>query len=70
MVHNRDIVAHLPPQVEYHHMANEIFFNKDMSSYKICDDSGEDHTCSNQFFPDYLPGDHNFYFFDFDTVKC
>lgn len=51
IVHHKDLIPHLPPQVEYHHVANEIFFNADMSSYKVCDDTGEDHTCSNQYFP-------------------
>ena len=40
-----------------------------MSSYKICDDSGEDNTCSNKYFPEYLAGDHDFYFINMDP-KC
>jgi predicted lipase len=63
MVHNRDIVPHLPPEVEYRHVAHEIFFSKDMINYKVCDDSGEDPTCSNQFFPNYNAADHSFYFY-------
>lgn len=70
LVHNRDLIPHLPPDVEYKHAANEIFFNEDMSSYKVCDDSGEDPNCSNKFFPDYNANDHNFYFVNLAEVKC
>ena len=26
---------------------NEVFFNNDSSSFKVCDDTGEDNSCSN-----------------------
>lgn len=41
-----------------------------MSSYTICNESGEDNTCSNKFAPDYSAGDHDFYFIALDTLKC
>lgn len=40
VVHHKDIVPHLPPDVEYKHPAHEIFFDKEMKNYKICSDSG------------------------------
>lgn len=70
IVHNRDLVPHLPPHVEYNHVAYEIFFNENMSEYKVCNESGEDPTCSNKFFPEYTTNDHNFYFVDLGKVKC
>ena len=69
MVHNRDIIPHLPPEVEYKHAPNEVFYNKAMTDFKVCDNSGEDKSCSNQYFPEYLAGDHDFYFMDMDP-KC
>ncbi len=32
-----------------------------MKSYKICNDSGEDISCSNKFYPNYNPSDHDVY---------
>ncbi|CAM9917812.1 unnamed protein product [Ectocarpus fasciculatus] len=50
LVHHRDPVPHLPLAAwGYHHPPKEVFYAEDMLSYKICDDSGEDDTCSNQF---------------------
>lgn len=34
-----------------------------MQTYKVCNDSGEDPTCSNKYFPNYNRDDHDFYFF-------
>ena len=48
VVHNRDLVPHLPPDLplfDYHHSGNEVFFNEDMSVFKVCADSGEDRSC-------------------------
>lgn len=37
VVHNRDIVPHVPFQaVGYWHPAYEIFFDADMKEYKVC----------------------------------
>ena len=65
MVHYRDAVPHYPPdlpKISYHHPAYEVFFNEDMTEYKICSSSGEDITCSNHFFPEFRVKDHSFYF--------
>ena len=70
VVHHKDVVPHLPPEVEYKHPAFEVFFDSDMVNYKVCDDSGEDKTCSNQYFPTYDPNDHDFYFVYISHVQC
>jgi len=73
VVHNKDIVVHLPSDVDgfnYHHSAYEIFFNGDMSSYKVCGVSGEDKSCSNQYFPTFNIDDHKFYFRNMFTPTC
>ncbi|KAJ3699937.1 hypothetical protein LUZ61_003642 [Rhynchospora tenuis] len=49
IVHDRDIVAHLPPYYSfywksYHHFPREVWLHNDTE--KICDDSGEDPSCS------------------------
>ncbi|KAF3322842.1 Lipase [Carex littledalei] len=49
IVHNRDIVPHLPPYYSfywksYHHFPREVWLHDD--SEQICDDSGEDPSCS------------------------
>ncbi|KAJ4753534.1 Alpha/beta-Hydrolases superfamily protein [Rhynchospora pubera] len=49
IVHNRDIVAHLPPYYSfywksYHHFPREVWLHDDIE--QICDDSGEDPSCS------------------------
>lgn len=41
-----------------------------MTTYKICNDSGEDPECSNKFFPDYSAKDHDFYFVNIGDTKC
>lgn len=43
VVHNKDIVPHAPPDLPgfgYHHPPYEVFFNLDLSSYKVCNESG------------------------------
>jgi hypothetical protein len=73
VVHNKDIVPHAPPDLpgfDYHHPPHEVFFNSDMSSFKVCDATGEDITCSNKFFPLYDPNDHDHYFIYISQVKC
>ena len=71
VVHHRDIVPHLPPDfMDYWHAAVEIFFDKDMKEFKVCNDSGEDKTCSDQYFPDYNAGDHDFYFIHMSALEC
>jgi hypothetical protein len=71
IIHNRDIVPHLPPEpLGYHHSAYEVFFDKGMLSYKICSEKGEDSTCSNKFSPEYNTADHDFYFIALSSLKC
>ena len=70
VVHYRDLVPHLPPEGEYQHPFREVFFTSDMSSYQVCNDSGEDKQCSNKFFPSYNPDDHDFYFEQVADAPC
>ncbi|CAM9390329.1 unnamed protein product [Scytosiphon promiscuus] len=50
VVHHRDPVPHVPFEVwGYRHPPTEAFFNADQTSYMVCDDSGEDLACSDQF---------------------
>lgn len=50
LVHHRDPVPHLPLEAwGYHHPPTEVFYTEDQSSYQVCNSSGEDDTCSNQF---------------------
>lgn len=73
VIHNKDIVPHLPPDLpefNYHHSAYEIFWNSDFTSYKTCSDTGEDKSCSNQYFPNYTTGDHDTYFIKISSPQC
>lgn len=48
MVHEDDLVPHIPPEdfiVHYHHVPTEIWEYED-GVYKVCDASGEDPTCA------------------------
>jgi hypothetical protein len=59
VVHNRDIVPHVPLLTQnFVHPSNEIFFDENMENYKICNDSGEDPSCSNSFYPNFSIEDH------------
>ncbi|KYQ89288.1 triacylglycerol lipase-like protein triacylglycerol lipase [Tieghemostelium lacteum] len=46
-VNRHDLVPHLPPQdvYNYHHVPTEVWYTTN-TTYKVCDDSGEDPTCS------------------------
>ncbi len=73
VVHNKDLVPHVPfdlPGFDYHHPGYEVFFNSDLSVYKVCNISGEDKSCSNKFFPDFDPNDHDHYFIFISQTKC
>jgi predicted lipase len=61
VTHYRDIVPHLPLEVMgFHHTSTEAFYNEDFSVLKICDGSGEDEACADQY--DLTnPGDHCHY---------
>ena len=55
VVHNRDPVPHLPFEAwGYVHPPREVFFDGPQESYVVCDESGEDATCSDQFWV--MPG--------------
>lgn len=53
VTHYYDIVPHLPQEfLNYKHVPNEIWYNKDNTDYKVCDDSmDEDSSCSNSCGP-------------------
>jgi len=73
VVHHKDIVPHLPPDLpefDYHHSAYEIFWDADFTEHKTCGSSGEDKSCSNQFFPDYSAADHDTYFIKMSSPQC
>jgi predicted lipase len=75
-VHNRDIVPHVPFQNMatdgfFHHVPTEIWdFANINGTYRVCDSSGEDPTCSDSL-PTYewLPSDHMNYM-DVQNVGC
>lgn len=73
VVHHKDIVPHLPPDLpefEYHHSAYEVFWNEDYTEHKVCGASGEDRSCSNQYFPEYSAADHDIYFIKISSPHC
>ena len=63
VVHAADLAPHLPVAYQgYHQPPYEVFFNEDMTEYQICDESGEDTKCSDQYGPDWTYTDHYYYF--------
>ncbi len=65
MVHEHDIVPHLPPRaVGYHHVSMEIWDRSNSTGqwYIVCDDSGEDLRCSDSIPAEqWSPKDHDVY---------
>src|SRR6187399_1832970 len=62
VVHNRDRVPHWPKAITaggYHHIATEVWYTTSFD-YKVCDESGEDETCSNSLWI-LSDDDHTFY---------
>lgn len=59
IVNQHDIVPHLPPKdFGFWHIATEVWW-ENSTYYKICDDSGEDPTCSDSvFYEDVSVADH------------
>jgi len=50
LTHQRDPIPHLPPlHLGFIQTSTEVFYNEDFSTHKICDSSGEDQACSDQF---------------------
>jgi hypothetical protein len=67
VTHHRDPVPHLPPEnLGFEHIATEVFYNADSSSYELCDGSGEDKSCSDQYDFDTYLSDH----LDYLGVSC
>jgi len=59
LTHGHDIVPHLPLQsMNFYHTAEEIFYAKNPPNYKVCDGSGEDNSCSDQYAVDLSINDH------------
>jgi len=47
LVHYADLVPQLPLQrLKFHHEPREVWYNEPFTSFKICDTTGEDSTCS------------------------
>jgi hypothetical protein len=49
--HHHDPVVHVPTEtlLGFFHVAREVFWNEDSTSYTLCDGSGEDETCADQY---------------------
>jgi len=58
VTHHRDPVPQLPEQwmaLGYHHISHEVYYpNNPNTTYKVCDGSGEDPTCRDQYGLDLL----------------
>jgi hypothetical protein len=68
VVHNRDIVPHVPlVNQNYHHFSTEVLFDEPMRQYRLCDEGGEDPTCSNAYYPNYSVEDHVTYWVKLDV---
>ena len=62
MTHWRDPVPHLPPEsFGFTHIGTEVFYTEDNKKHTVCDGSGEDKHCSDQFTFDTWVNDHNTY---------
>jgi hypothetical protein len=69
VTHWEDPVPHLPPEIlGFVHGPTEIFYNSNNTAFKVCDSSGEDPTCSDQFPVDANVNDH-LYYINFDFVS-
>lgn len=74
ITHWRDPVPHLPLEaMGFQHIHNEVFYNENSSVYKICSNTGEDKTCSDQFNIDASVTDHITYFgidYTAEVLQC
>ena len=62
VTHNRDVVPHLPLEIMgFHHTSTEAFYDETFTTLKLCDGSGEDPTCSDQFDVAVSVSDHTHY---------
>eukprot|EP01116_Phalansterium_solitarium_P019628 TRINITY_DN5563_c0_g1_i2.p1 TRINITY_DN5563_c0_g1~~TRINITY_DN5563_c0_g1_i2.p1 ORF type:complete len:299 (-),score=65.94 TRINITY_DN5563_c0_g1_i2:85-981(-) len=61
VVNEADIVPHLIPQdIGYHHIAREVWFPTNFTTFVVCDSTGEDPSCSDSLYL-YDPDDHTIY---------
>lgn len=61
MTHYCDPVPHLPPtlhEINWHHVATEIFEGNTATSYKQCNGSGEDPSCADGILLPFRASDH------------
>jgi hypothetical protein len=59
VVHYADIVPHLPPKLlSFVHVPTEVWYDEPSTSYKVCDGSGEDPTCSDSLLAPISISDH------------
>ena len=74
ITHNKDSVPHFPLESEgFQHLHTEVFYNKESTSYRKCNISGEDKLCSDQYERDTDIKDHLDYFkmdFERDIRDC
>ncbi len=73
LTHNRDIVPHLPFKcncLHFRHAGTEVFYDKPFEVFKVCDGSGEDETCSDQFSVTLSIEDHTHYFGRVNNGGC
>ena len=50
VTHWQDPVPHLPLRMMgFTHVSTEVFYNENSTEYRVCDGSGEDKSCSNNF---------------------
>ena len=50
ITHWRDIVPNLPLKaMGFHHTSTEVFYNEDSTVWQLCDGTGEDDACADQF---------------------
>lgn len=75
VTHRKDPVPHLPAEAfGFHHMALEIFYKSHPNgTYQVCDGSGEDPNCSDQYLADLDINDHLDYMgfsFDDNYLSC
>lgn len=70
-VNNRDIVAHNPPMaMGFYHCPTEVWERGTLpSSFKVCDESGEDPTCSDSLAVTLSVDDHMNYFGFYEECK-
>jgi hypothetical protein len=62
VTHHRDVVPHLPPEVVgFAHMAPELFYADETHNGRLCDGSGEDPDCSDQYYVTTSVWDHLHY---------